>query len=452
MATKTNKDLLSHYKAILRLGVPIAIGQLGVIVVGFVDTMMVGQYSTDSLAAASFVNNVFNLVTFLLMGYAYGLTPLVSALYGRGEQREAGAVLRNALASNGLFGLMVLLVMGILYFFIDSMGQPHNLLPLIRPYYLIVLASVPFIMLFNVLRQFTDGTTDTMAGMYPLLLGNVLNIVGNWLLIYGVGPFPELGLIGAGISTLLARVFMVVLLVATICCRRQYAVCRKGFAQAKVQRSMMLVIHRNSYPLAAQMGMENGAFTMSAVMAGWLGAVELASYQVLVTIGTLGFLFYYSFGAGMSIRVAAFVGQNDWQRVRLASIAGRNILIVLAAISSLVIFAFSKQLIGFFTSDDSVITLSLSLIAPLLLYQLADAMQIGYANALRGTSQVSSMMWVAFVSYLVVNIPLAYTLGFLCEWGIHGIFLAFSAGLLTAAALFCRNFYRVVRGNVNKVV
>ena len=426
------------------MGLPIAVGQLGVIIVGFVDTMMVGQYSTDALAAASFVNNVFNLVTFLLMGYAYGLTPMVSARYGRGERRETGVVLRSALAANALFGVAVIAVMTMLFFFLDRMGQPAYLLPLICPYYLVVLASVPFIMLFNVLRQFTDGTTDTMAGMYPLLAGNVLNIVGNWLLIYGVGPFPELGLLGAGISTLTARVFMVVALVATIYFRRRYAKCRAGFAQSRVQRDLVLAVHRNSYPLGLQMGMENGAFTMSAVMAGWLGAVELASYQVMVTIGTLGFLFYYSFGAGMSIRIATFVGQNDWERVHRASLAGRNILIALVILSSLVIYCFSEQLIAFFTSDALVITMSLSLIAPLLLYQLADAMQIGYANALRGTSQVSSMMWVAFVSYIVVNIPLAYVLGFLCGWGIHGIFLAFSAGLLTAASLFYRNFRRVV--------
>ena len=208
---------------------------------------------------------------------------------------------------------------------------------------------------------------------------------------------------------------------------------------------MMQQIHSKSYPISIQMGLENGAFTMSAVMAGWIGAVELASYQVMVTVGTLGFLFYYSFGAGMSIRIANFWGVNDEKQVVFASRAGRNILVALAVLSSCAIGFFSEELIGFFSDDPAVVSLSLSLVPPLLLYQLADAMQICYANALRGTSQVKSMMWVAFISYVLVNIPLAYVLGVVLGWGIHGIFLAFSVGLLTAAVLFYINFHKVLK-------
>lgn len=140
--------LKSHYSATLRLGLPIAVGQVGVILMGFADTMMVGHYSTDSLAAASFVNNLFNLVTFLLMGYSYGLTPLVSAHCGRGERGEAGACLKNALVANGLYGLLLLGAMTALYFFLDRMGQPEEILPLVRPYYIVVLVSMVFVMGF----------------------------------------------------------------------------------------------------------------------------------------------------------------------------------------------------------------------------------------------------------------------------------------------------------------
>lgn len=443
-------SLLPHYKATLRLGMPIAVGQVGVILLGFIDTMMVGRYATDALAAASFVNNVFTLVTFLLMGYSYGLTPMVSACCGRKEYVQAGAILKNALAANALFLLLVGGVMSILYFFLDRMGQPVELLGLIRPYYLVILFSIPFVMLFNVLRQFTDGTTDTMAGMYPLLAGNFLNILGNWLLIYGIGPFPEMGLLGAGVSTLFSRIFMVVALCAMVMFTKRYAAFRTGFRLARVSVGELQKVHANSYPISVQMGFENGAFTMSAVMAGWLGSIELASYQVMVTVGTLGFLFYYSFGAGMSIRVAHFVGLDDWRQVGMAERAGRNVLLALAVVSSLIIWTFSDQLIGFFTTDSQVLCLSLSLVGPLLLYQLADAMQICYANALRGTSKVKPMMWVAFVSYLLVNIPLGYVLGFVVGWGIHGIFYAFSAGLLCAAILFYRYFSRVVQKSENE--
>lgn len=436
--------LRPHYAATLRLGIPIAIGQLGVIVMGFADTMMVGHYSTDALAAASFVNNMFTFVSFLLMGYSYGLTPLISALVGQGKKAEAGTVLKNALAANVLYCALVLGIMTLLYFFLDRLGQPEHLLPLIRPYYLIVLISMAFVMLLNVFRQFTDATTDTATGMWALLSGNVLNIVGNALLIYGIGPFPEMGLNGAGLSTLFARLVIVLIFLCVLLRYRRYREYRIGFFAGKTLSREVIHINKKSLPVSLQMGMESGAFTFSAVMAGWMGAIELAAYQVLVTIGTLGFLFYYSFGAGTSIRVASFIGQSDRERVHLSALAGRDILLVIATFSSLVFFLFAAPMLKIFTTDAEVIAMGVTLIPALILYQYGDAMQICYANVLRGTSHVLSMMWIAFVSYILINIPAAYLLAFTFGLGLHGIFIAFSIGLFTASALFYRQYRRVV--------
>lgn len=443
-----SQSLLPHYSATLKLGVPIAIGQLGVIILGFADTMMVGRYSTDALASASFVNNLFTLITFFFMGYSYGLTPIVSAHYGRNEKTEAGGALKMAMIANSIFALLILGIMTLLYFYIDKMGQPSYLLPLIRPYYLVILCSMFFVMLYNVIRQFTDGTTDTMSGMTALLIGNVFNIFGNWLLIYGVGPFPEMGLLGAGISTLFSRILMVVILVGIIYCRKRYLPYIQGFKNTPLRWDAVKTINKCSLPISMQMGMESGSFTCSAIMAGWLGAIELASYQVMVTIGTLGFLFYYSFGAGASIRVATFVGTNNWKQVKLCAKAAIHILVVMAILSSLAIFIFSEQLIGIFSNDPQVISMALSLIGVLMLYQIADATQICYANVLRGTANVMPIMWIAFISYIVVNIPCTYLLGFTFSLGIHGIFLALSCGLFTAAPLFYWQYRRTVNAHL----
>lgn len=445
--SKFRTSLQPHYAATLRLGLPIAVGQVGVIVVGFADTAMVGHYATDALAAAAFVNNLFTLVTFILMGYSYGLTPLVSGLYGCGKEEEAGGVLKNALAVGLLFCAVISGVMGVLYFFLEHMGQPSELLPLIKPYYLQGLAGMVFILLFNVLRQFCDGVTDTSVGMWALLAGNALNVLGNWLLIGGVGPFPELGLLGAGWATLAARVLMVAVLVGFLLLRKRYARFRAGFCATQVSRCEMFHINRVSLPVSIQMGLETGAFTFSAVMAGWLGAVELAAYQILVTVGTLGFLFYYSFAAGASIRVAAFVGTGDWLQVRQAERAGRHILCALAALASLGILFFASPLVSVFTDDARVLTVALAMIVPLVVYQFGDAMQICYANVLRGTGHVLSMMKVAFVSYILINTPLAYVLSFPLGLGLRGIYIAFSAGLFTAAFLFFRKYNKVLRSH-----
>ena len=436
---------MSHYSATLRLGLPIAIGQLGVIILGFADTLMVGRYSTDALAAASFVNNLFTLFTFLLMGYSYGLTPIISALFGQGKQAEAGEQLKPALLSATAFCFLLMGVWGIAFFNLEHFGQPTELLPLIRPYFLVILVSMIFVMLYNELRQFTDGLTHTTLGMYTLMIGNALNIVGNWLLIYGPGPFPEMGLLGAGIATLLARVLMVVLMVAALWWKKGYAPYREGFAHCCASLEGMGAIVRASLPIAIQMGLECAAFTMSAVMAGWVGKVELAAYQVMVTIGTLGFLLYYSFGAGTSIRVANFYGQHDRTNVFHAGAAGRNLLFLMAACSSLLIYLLAEPLIRVFTTDTAVIAISLSLIPFLVLYQFADAMQICYANILRGTGHVLAMVRIAIISYLIVNIPAAFILGFTLGWGVKGIFLAFFIGLFTAATLFFKEYRKAMR-------
>lgn len=439
------KPLSFHYKATLRLGVPIAVGQIGVILVGFADTMMVGHYDTPSLAAASFVNSLFNLVTYLLLGYSYGLTPLVSSLCGRGERAAAGTELKHALCANSLFAVALLGAMGVLYFFLDKMGQPAEILPLVRPYYAVVLVSMAFLALFNVLRQFTDGTTDTATGMWVLLAGNALNILFNWLLIFGIGPFPRLGLLGAGISTLFSRVVMTAAMAGVIAFRRRYAPFREGFAKMRLRWGGVRRVNATSLPISLQMGMESGAFTFSGVMAGWLGALELATYQVVVTISTLGFLLYYSFGAGISIRVAAYAGSGDTGSLRRAAKAGMHILVVMALAVSLVFFTAGGTLLRGFTDDTQVIALALTLIPPLMLYQMGDAMQICYANALRGTSRVLPMMWIAFVSYVLVNIPVGYLLAFPCGLGLTGLYLAFSCGLFLAAALFYWQFAKSCR-------
>lgn len=433
----------SHYKATIKLGWPILVGQLGVIVVGFADTLMVGRYNTDALAAASFVNNIFTLISLLIMGFSYGLTPLISAHYSRGEHAEAGVTFKNAIISNLLYTALLLIVMGIFYFFLDRMGQEEKLLPLMRPYYLIVWTSMLFVALFNIMKQFADGTLDTAKAMWILLSGNVINIAGNYILIYGNLGAPELGLTGAGLSTWFARLCMAVLFAAILLRSKRYLPFRTSFQNGKITTQEVKRISRLSLPVSLQMGMETGSFTFSAVMAGWISAVTLASYQIIVTIGTLGFLFYYSIGASLAIRVGGFTGLGDKVSIRRAAFAGCHILLVWATVASVLFFSFGQPLISLFTNDPDVIKTAVALILPLIMYQFADAMQICFANALRGMTDVVAMMWIAFVSYLIVGIPTGYFLGFVMGWGETGIFLAFSVGLFMAAVLFYKRFLHI---------
>lgn len=195
-----------HYKQIIKLGVPIMLGQLGIIVVGFADNIMVGHHSMEELAAASFVNNFFTLASIFGIGFSYGLTPIISMLAAKKEPFEAGITLKNSLFSNLLVGIGLVIAMSLLLLNINHLNQPEELIPLIIPYFLLQLASIPFVMLFNAFKQFNDGLGDTLTPMWIMLGTNVVNIIGNYLLIYGNFGCPELGLNGAGIVTLGIRI------------------------------------------------------------------------------------------------------------------------------------------------------------------------------------------------------------------------------------------------------
>ncbi len=243
----------SHYSPLICLGLPIIIGQLGMIILSFADTLMVGWYGTAELAAASFVNNLFNLCIIFSTGFSYGLTPVVGALYGSRRYAEAGQALRCSLVANGGMALLLTALMALLYFNVHRLGQPEELLPLIRPYYLVLLASLLFVLLFNGFKQFADGITDTQTGMWILLGGNALNIVGNYVLINGVWLFPEMGLLGAGVATLVSRILMVGVFAWIVLRGRRFGRYRVGFFRLGWSRPLFRRLHALGLPVGLQM-------------------------------------------------------------------------------------------------------------------------------------------------------------------------------------------------------
>ncbi len=196
-----------------------------------------------------------------------------------------------------------------------------------------------------------------------------------------------------------------------------------------------------------QMTFESGSFSAAAVMAGWLGAIELAAFQVTVIIGTLGFCVYYSMAAAVSVLVSNAAGLSDRRLMRRMAFSGYHILLVLATLASAAFIFSGPEIIRQFTRDPAVICTAVSLIVPLVLYQYCDATQINFANALRGTSKVMPMVWIAFVSYVVVGMPVTYLMAFTASMGIYGILLSFSVSLFLAAVLFLAYFIRHTRRN-----
>ena len=430
----------THYKALFKLGLPIVIGQLGMIVLGFADTLMIGHHSTEDLAGASFVNNMFNLAIIFATGFSYGLTPIVGSLFGKGEKEAVGRTLKNALLVNGLIGILLTLVMGALYLNIHRLGQPEELLPLMRPYYIVLLISLIFVMLFNAFKQFSDGITDTKTPMWLLNGGNALNIFGNWVLIYGHFGFPEMGLLGAGIATLTSRMLMLVIFVVLFFSGQRYRPYKEGFQEGKLNRSDFLQLNKLGWPVGLQMGMETASFSLATIMVGWLGAIALAAHQVMLTIGQLGYMMYYGMAAAVAVRVSNFHGQKDTESVRHSASAGFHLILLMAICVSIPLFLLRNEIGGWFTDNDEVTLLVASLIVPFIIYQFGDGMQCNYSNALRGIADVKPVMYIAFIAYFIISLPAGYLFGFVFDWGLTGIWLSFPFGLTSAGLMFWWRF------------
>ena len=424
-----------NYASLLKLALPIIIGQLGGIITGLADTIMVGQHSTDELAAASFVNNVLNAFIIFGTGYSFALTPLVGENLARNKRYVVSAWLKNGIVANMILSLILMAVLVVVYFNIERFGQPVELLPMIKPYFMISMISIIFVMLANAFRQFVEGITNPSVSMWILVTGNLLNIIGNYVLIYGKCGLPEMGLMGAGYSTMISRIFMFVMFILVFMFRPSYKVYRKGFMRMWVLPNRLMRVTKLGVPIAFQQGLEAATFSLTAIMVGWLGSTELAAHQVVISISTISFTTYLGLGSATAIRTSFYKGAGDWKQVRKTTVAGIHLGVIVSTLTCLALFIFKNEISFIFSDDPSVASIVILLLPILMLYQYVDGAQIVLANALRGLSDVKPIMWISFITNFLIAIPAGYLLGFPFGLGIRGIWLAYPIGFVFSVAL-----------------
>lgn len=433
------------YMILFKLGLPVLITQLGTIIVSMADTMMVGAYGTRELASAAFVNNLYMVPIVMQMGFAGGVTPLIGALFGAGKHRDAGSMMRVAIKLNLALAAIICAIMGAVYFALPYMGQPVELLPLIKDYYLIVLASVVGASIFFPCMQMAMGVTDTLSPMLIIVGCNILNVVGNYILIFGHFGAPELGLAGAGLSTLGARILSSIIMFSVIMWGKRYRPYREGLRCKIPVEGQQGTMKRTSIPVMIQAGVECFLWGLGAVVSGWYGKEQLAAYQVVLVMGQLGFMTYMSFATATSIRVANLTGVDDKPGILATARAGLHLNLILATFASAIFLIAGKQVLELFTSDAAVIAIGETLILPLVLYQYADAVQMTYVNALRGTSKVRPLIPISIISYLIVGSPVMLLLASGLAMESCGVYYSFSVALVVAAVFYRRSFVKALR-------
>ena len=404
------------------------------------DNMMVGHVGTTELAASSFANNVFMVGMYFGMGITYGITPLAGNAFGNGKLKEVATWLKNGMSTHAVTSLLLTFLMFLIFFLLPFMGQPTEVLDAAKPYYIWLCASyLPFIMFFSV-KQFFEGIGNTKIAMQITLTANAINVLLNYVLIFGKLGFPEMGLNGAGVGTFVSRAIMPVMYLFYIAYIPRF---KRYFRLAGVQpleKHRIIAVLKIGIPIAFQLIVEVITFGIGAIMMGWLGETPLASHQV--AIGLAGFTYMISLGVSQAttIRISHQMGVGDYVALQRAAYASTHLVLFFMSVMGVIFVVFRNYLPLMFTEDPQVILIASQLLIVAAVFQVFDGLQVIMLSTLRGMADVKIPMFMAFAAYLIVGIPTSYIFTFLLNVGPQGIWFGYLVGLSTAGILFFLRF------------
>lgn len=441
------QTLSTHMRATLTLGLPLIGSNVAQVLVGVTDTVMLGWYSVEALAAVALGHTFFFTLFILGTGFSYAVMPKVAAALATGDAQAVRRISRMGLWISLLFALATLPLFIFAETILLAFGQPPEIAADAHAYLSIAgLGMIPAMFVAG-LRAPLSALEHTRIVLWATLAGGAANVALNWVLIFGNLGAPELGLKGAAIASLFVHAVMALILTL-------YAARRKGIAEytffVRLWRPdwpEFAQILRLGLPISLTLLAETGLFAASMVMMGWLGKIPLAAHGVALQIASLTFVVHMGLAAAATIRVGAAHGRQDGQGVRLAALAA---LILSAAMVAVTIAAFllvPGVLVGAFISPDEplrpeILSIGILLLALAALFQLFDAGQVMALGFLRGLQDTGVPMLFAFLGYWIVGLPAGYALGFPLGLGPAGIWLGLVFGLAVAGALMAHRFWR----------
>ena len=449
-----------YYKRNLKLAFPVMLTQFGAALVGLADSIMVGHYGTTDLAAVSFSNALFFTVMVFAMGALMGITPLVGHVHGRLEKllkegttdeeiahkhEQITSYLTNGLVFTALMSVFSLLLLAPCIGFLDAFGQEPEVVTCAKPYYiLIVLSIVPFL-LFTFSKQFLEGLGNTTIAMLITIGCNLLNILLNWILIYGKCGFEPMGAEGAGWASLIARCLMPICFFVAMLCKadwRRYLTSMRRYLITRREVEHLLTI---GMPIGLQSFAEAFLFTASFVIIGWISKESLAAHHIANQMADLTFMLALGIGSATTIRVSHQLGKGDLQAVRMASHASVHLCLLMNTIGA-AIMIFGRNIIPYiFTNDPEVIPIASTLLIIAGTLQYADGLQCIGAAMLRGIQDVRVPMRIALFAYIGVALPLGLALTFPMGLGAKGMWIAFVIALAIPAVLFHVRFHNQMK-------
>lgn len=439
------RKYLPFYKRNLKVALPVMITQAGQVVVQLADNIMVGHVGTAELAGVSFANAIFVVGIVSLIGFSQGLTPLVGESMGRNDHRAASRFLKNSFLLNTIVFSIVALILLLTGLMMGKMGQEPEVLFHARHYYFINLVSIIAMLPFFTCRFFAEGVGNTKYAMWITVVSNLLNILLNWVLIFGHWGAPAMGVTGAAVSTLVSRIFCATSFLVILSVSRRMGPFLREAISIKADRETLRTLLFLSVPIAFSGLLESMCFSLAAIMVGWMGKVELAAHQIANSLSQLSFMVATGIGAAATIRVSFQYGAGKKEETVMAANASIHMSLLYMGACGLIFILLRHLLPSAYSNDPEVTALASKLIVVLALFQVADALQLASMASLRGLKDTKVPMVYSLVSYYLVAIPAAYLLGFTAGMGPAGVWVGLLLGLFCAAVLFYRRFVRICR-------
>jgi len=432
----------------LKMAYPIMLGQIGHVLVGLVDNIMVGKLGASALAAVSLGNGLFFIAMSIAIGFSFAITPLTAEADGQESIEKAKAFFKNGILICTIIGILLFVLIKLSQPFLVLLNQPEEVLIIANPYIDIIAYSLVPFAIYQAIKQFSDGMSATKYAMYATVIANLINVLLNYLLIYGKWGFPKMEVEGAALGTLISRFVMLAFLVVSLKNSKKFKVYFVSFFKDIYNRIAISRLLKLGFPSALQMLFEFGIFTSSVFLSGVLSTESQAANQIVLNLASMTFMVVVGLGVTSTVRVGNQVGKNNYIELERIMRSIFLLVFIIQCFFALIFVLFKDYLPLFYIDDVKVVAIASQLLLMVALFQLSDGFQVTILGALRGMQDVNVPTLLLFIAYWCIGFPVAYFLGKENWLGAFGIWVGLFVGLsVSSFLLFIRYRYLISEKN-----
>ena len=445
----------------LKLAYPVILGMLGHTFVAFADNIMVGQLGTAELAAVSLGNSFVFIAMSLGIGFSTAITPLVAEADGAGNNADGKSALKHGLVLCTLLGFSLFGAIQICKPLIHTMNQPPEVVELAIPYLDLVAFSLVPLIIFQAFKQFSEGLSQTKYPMYATILANVINVILNYLLIFGAFGFPKLGIVGAAVGTLASRFIMVGYIWFLLNRKDKFKPFVTNFNFRNIEKKVMRKIINLGFPSAMQMFFEVAIFTAAIWLSGVLGKNAQAANQIALNLSSMTFMVGMGLSVAAMVRVGNQKGLQNFKELRRIAISIFFLTLLLEVVfASLFLLGRNWLPTIYLDMDDlvnqldntEVIIIAAKLLLVAAFFQISDGLQVVVLGALRGLQDVKIPTFITFIAYWLIGFPVSYYFGLHSELKSTGIWIGLLLGLTASAVMLYIRFNYLTKKLINAKV